>query len=201
MGCMLSAASCNKWLMEDVFKTKDYEVEQAAITEEMLGENQVFFLPYLMGERSPINDTNARGTFVGMTMDTSRAQLLQAVLEGVAFAIRDSIEVARQQGITLTTSKLCGGGAKSKLWQKIMANVLNMRLELPVSEQGPGMGAAMLAMVCCGAYESVKAVCEALCETAAVVEPDAELAFKYEERYQKFQKIYPAMKSLFKELL
>ena len=187
--------------MEEIFKSDDYTAEQSAITEEMLGNNHVFFLPYLMGERSPINDTNARGTFVGMTMDTSRAELLQAVLEGVAFAIRDSIEVARNQGIELTASKLCGGGAKSKLWQKMMANILNMRLELPVSEQGPGMGAAMLAMVCCGAYDSVEAVCESLCETAAVVEPDAELVAKYEERYQKFKKIYPAMKTLFKELI
>lgn len=201
MGCMLSAASCNKWLMEEIFKSDDYAAEQDAITEEMLGTNHVFFLPYLMGERSPINDTNARGTFVGMTMDTSRADILQAVLEGVAFAIRDSIEVARNQGIVLTTSKLCGGGAKSQLWQKIMANVLNMRLELPVSEQGPGMGAAMLAMVCCGTYGTVGEVCETLCKTAAVVESDAELVAKYEERYQKFKKIYPAMKGLFQELI
>ena len=201
MGCMLSAASCNKWLMEEIFKSDDYKAEQSAITEAMLGNNQVFFLPYLMGERSPINDTNARGTFVGMTMDTSRADMLQAVLEGVAFAIRDSIEVARNQGIELTTSKLCGGGAKSVLWQKIMANVLNMKLELPVSEQGPGMGAAMLAMVCCGTYESVESVCNTLCKIAAVVEPNEELVTKYEERYQKFKKIYPAMKVLFKELI
>ena len=201
MGCMLSAASCNKWLMEEIFKSDDYKAEQSAITEAMLGNNQVFFLPYLMGERSPINDTNARGTFVGMTMDTSRADMLQAVLEGVAFAIRDSIEVARNQGIELTTSKLCGGGAKSVLWQKIMANVLNMKLELPVSEQGPGMGAAMLAMVCCGTYESVESVCNTLCKIAAEVEPNEELVTKYEERYQKFKKIYPAMKVLFKELI
>ena len=76
----------------------------------------MFFLPYLMGERSPINDTNARGTFIGMTMDTTRADLVQAVLEGVAFAIRDSVEVARSLGITIDSSMICGGGAKSKLW-------------------------------------------------------------------------------------
>ena len=84
MGCMLSAASCNKWLCEDVLKTEDFAGEQAAITEEMLGRNHVFFLPYLMGERSPINDVNARGTFVGMTMDSSRADLVQAVLDSWA---------------------------------------------------------------------------------------------------------------------
>ena len=121
MGCMLSAASCNKWLLEDIFGTSDYSAEQAPITEAKLGENHVFFLPYLMGERSPINDTNARGTFIGMTMDTTRADLVQAVLEGVAFAIRDSVEVARSLGITIGSSKICGGGAKSPLWKRIFA--------------------------------------------------------------------------------
>ena len=150
MGCMLSAASCNKWLLEDILNTRDYSKEQSAIEEEKLGENHVFFLPYLMGERSPINDTNARGTFIGITMDTTRAELVQAVLEGVAFAIRDSVEVARSLGITINRSKICGGGAKSPLWKRIFANVLNCQLEIPVSEQGPGMGGAMLAMVACG---------------------------------------------------
>ncbi|MCM1299472.1 MAG: xylulokinase, partial [[Eubacterium] siraeum] len=83
MGCMLSAASCNKWLCEDIFKVSDFFAEQAGIADEKLGRNRVFFLPYLMGERSPINDINARGTFIGMTMDTSRSDLVQAVLEGV----------------------------------------------------------------------------------------------------------------------
>ena len=200
MGCMLSAASCNKWLMDDIFKTKDYAAEQAPITEDKLGENHVYFLPYLMGERSPINDTNARGTFIGMTMDTTRADLTQAVLEGVAFAICDSVEVARSLGITINNSKICGGGVKSKLWQRIFANVLNCELEIPVSEQGPGMGGAMLAMVACGEYDSVKACCEKLCATASTVKPEAELVAKYEARYQQFKKIYPACKSLFAEL-
>lgn len=197
MGCMLSAASCNKWLMEDILRTEDYNGEQSAISEAMLGENHVYFLPYLMGERSPINDTNARGTFIGMTMDTSRADLVLTVLEGVAFAIRDSIEVARSLGIKLDTSKICGGGAKSPLWKRIMANVLNMTLEIPVSEQGPGMGGAMLAMVACGEYESVLHVCDKLCDTKSTVEPEAELVAKYEARYQKWRQIYPTCKELF----
>ena len=200
MGCMLSAASCNKWLLEDVLGTSDHNGEQAAIKEEKLGENPVFFLPYLMGERSPINDTNARATFIGMTMDTTRADMVQAVLEGVAFAIRDSVEVARSLGITISRSKICGGGAKSPLWKKIMANVLNCTLEVPVSEQGPGMGGAMLAMVACGAYENVKACCEKLVFVSSTVEPDSELVAKYEARYQQFKKIYPAVKALFPEI-
>ena len=200
MGCMLSAASCNKWLVEEILKTTDHVGEQAPITEDKLGENHVYFLPYLMGERSPINDTNARGTFIGMTMDTTRADLVQAVLEGVAFAIRDSVEVARSLGITIDSSMICGGGAKSKLWKKIMANVLGAELRSPASEQGPGMGGAMLAMVTCGAYESVGAACEKLVGVCEIVKPEPELTALYEKRYQQFRKIYPAVKNLFPEI-
>ena len=200
MGCMLSAASCNKWLMEDILGTNDYAAEQAPITDDKLGNNQVFFLPYLMGERSPINDTNARGTFIGMTMDATRADLTQAVLEGVAFAIRDSVEVAKSLGIEINSSKICGGGAKSALWKRIFANVLNVELECLESEQGPGMGGAMLAMVACGDYPDVQSVCEKLVHVASTVKPEPELVAKYEKRYQQFRKIYPALKGIFPEI-
>ena len=201
MGCMLSAASCNKWLMDDILRTKDYAGEQAPITDEKLGTNHVYFLPYLMGERSPINDTNARGAFIGMSMDTSRADMTQAVLEGVAFAIRDSVEVAKSLGIPLTSSMLCGGGAKSPLWRRILANVLNMPLTIPASEQGPGMGGAMLAMVACGAYGSVAEACAKLVTVSETVAPDPEIAARYEARYQQFRLIYPALKGLYPQLL
>lgn len=200
MGCMLSAASCNKWLCEDILKTSDYSAEQAGITDDKLGRNNVYFLPYLMGERSPINDTNARGTFIGMTMDGSRSDLVQAVLEGVAFAIRDSFEVAKSLGIEIPRSNICGGGAKSKLWQKIMANVLNIPLDSVVTEQGPGYGGAMLAMVGCGTYASVQEVSDCLVSIASTVYPDKEIAARYEEKYQKFKKIYPTLKPLFQTL-
>ena len=132
MGCMLSAASCNKWWMDEIIGTKDYAAEQAQISK--LGENHVYFLPYLMGERSPHNDPNARGTFIGMTMDTSRADMTQAVLEGVAFALRDSLEVAKSLGIHLERTKICGGGAKSPLWKKMIANILNLKVDVIESE-------------------------------------------------------------------
>ncbi len=198
MGCMLSAASCNKWLMEDIFHTDDYSGEQEAICPERLGENQVYFLPYLMGERSPINDTDARGAFVGMSMDTTRADLVQAVLEGVAFAIRDSVEVARSQGIAPAGSMICGGGAKSALWKTILANVLKMPLHTAATEQGPGMGGAMLSMVADGAYPDVATVCRELVSVSQTVEPDPVLAEKYERRYQRFRGLYPALKDWFK---
>ena len=198
MGCMLSAASCNKWWMEDILNTKDYAGEQEKIGK--LGENHVFFLPYLMGERSPHNDPDARGTFIGMTMDTTRADLTQAVLEGVAFAIRDSFEVAESLGIRVERTKICGGGAKSSLWKKIVANVLNIKVDSIAAEEGPGMGAAMLAAVACGEYASVEEAAAKIVKVTGTVEPDSETAAKYEEKYRKFVKIYPAVKELFPEI-
>ena len=200
MGCMLSAASCNKWFCEDILKTADFAAEQQAIEEKKLGENHVYFLPYLMGERSPINDTTARGTFLGMTMDTTRADLVQAVLEGVAFAIRDSFEVAKSLGISIPRSNLCGGGAKSPLWRKIFANVLGIPLDMVKTEQGPGYGAAMLAMVGCGRFASVQEAADALVETASTTEPDPVLTEKYEKRYRQFRLLYPALKTTFARL-
>ena len=197
MGCMLSAASCNKWWMDEIIGTKDYPAEQAGITDEKLGRNHVFFLPYLMGERSPINDTNARGTFIGLTMDNSRTDMTQAVLEGVAFAIRDSLEVARSQGINITKSRICGGGAKSLLWRKMFANICNLDIESIESEEGPGYGGAMLAMVACGEFSSVEEIAAKFVKVVDVVHPDPEIAARYEERYQCFRRIYPAVKELF----
>ncbi len=200
MGCMLSAASCNKWLCEDIFKTEDFVAEQKGIDREKLGRNHVFFLPYLMGERSPINDVNARGTLIGMTMDTSRSDLMQAVMEGVAFAIRDSFEVARSIGVDIPRSKICGGGSRSPLWREIFANVLGIPLDMVKTEQGPGYGGAMLAMVGCGRFENVGAAADALVEVSYTVEPDAELTARYEEQYRKFRQIYPVLKPLFPKI-
>lgn len=195
MGCMLSAASCNKWWMDDIIGTKDYGAEQQAI--QKLGENHVYYLPYLMGERSPHNDPNARAVFIGMTMDTTRADMTQAVLEGVAFALRDSLEVAKSLGIKLERTKICGGGAKSPLWKKIVANVLNLKVDVIESEEGPAMGGAMLAAVACGEFKSVEEAAAKVVKIVDTVEPDPELASKYEARYAQFKEIYPACRPLF----
>lgn len=203
MGCMLSAASCNKWWMDDIIGTKEYGAEQKEIAENAelrLGENHVFFLPYLMGERSPHNDPAARATFIGMSMDTTRADMTQAVLEGVAFALRDSLEVAKSLGINLNRTKICGGGAKSPLWKKIIANVLNLKVDVIESEEGPAMGGAMLAAVACGEYGSVEEIAEKFVKVVDTVEPDPILVAKYEARYAQFKEIYPACKSLFQML-
>ena len=191
MGCMLSAASCNKWWMEDILKTKEFAKEQEGITK--LGENNVFYLPYLMGERSPHNNPDARAMFIGMSMDTTREDMTQAVLEGVAFGLRDSLEVARSLGIQIERTKICGGGAKSPLWKKIIANVMNLKVDVIESEEGPALGGAMLAAVGCGEYPDVKTIAEKIVKVVDTVEPEEELVRKYEEKYQKFRKIYPTV--------
>ncbi len=200
LGCMLSAASCNTWICDTILHTSDYAAEQRRIPENILGKNHVYFLPYLMGERSPVNDSNARGTFTGLTMDTTREALVLAVLEGVAFGIRDSLEVIKSLPLSVTKSTFCGGGAQSPLWQKIFANVLHMPLGMVKTEQGPGYGAAILSMIGCGEYRNVKEAVESLVEITRVIEPDPTLTEQYELQYQKFKKIYPAMKHVFLEL-
>lgn len=200
MGCMLSAASCNKWWMEDILKTSDFENEQEEILPEKLGNNHIKFLPYLMGERSPINDTDARGMFIGMTMDSTRADMTLAVLEGVAFAMRDSFEIAKKLGISVSRSNICGGGSKSNLWKTIFSNVLGIPLDIVKTEQGPSYGAAMLSMVACGEYSDIQSAVDALVEITDTVYPDKNLTELYEKRYCEFKKIYPSVKKLFKEI-
>ena len=194
MGCMLSAASCNKWWMEDILKTSDFAKEQESI--QNLGDNHVYFLPYLMGERSPHNDPAATGAFVGLTMDTKRSDMVQAVFEGVAFALRDSMEVAKAQGICITESTICGGGAKSDLWKRMIASILNINIRTVVVEEGPAYGGAMLAAVACGTYQSVEEAVERIVKVSDVIMPEPALVEKYEKRYATFRQIYPQLKKV-----
>lgn len=198
MGCMLSAASCNKWWMEDILQTKEYTGEQKVMGTP--GENHVFFLPYLMGERSPHNNPNARGTFIGMSMDTTRGDMTQAVLEGVAFAFKDMLEIAKNLGINVERTKICGGGAKSRYWIKILANVLNLKIDIPENEGGPSYGAAILAAIACSEYASVQEAADKLVKVKETVLPEEEFVLKYEKQYEKFRQIYPACRKIYDEL-
>lgn len=198
MGCMLSAASSNKWWMDEIIGTKEYAREQEKI--QTLGENHVYYLPYLMGERTPHNNPNARGCFLGMTMDTTRADMTQAVLEGVTFALRDSLEIARGLGVTIDTIRATGGGAKSPLWRKLLANIMNVRVETVNSEEGPGYGAAILAAVGCGEYNTVAEATEAMIRVKDVLEPEPALVEQYEQKYRVFTKLYPALQPVFDDI-
>ena len=200
LGCELSAASCVSW-WSSLSGAGDPAAAQAGIREEALGRNSVFFLPYLMGERTPHNDAFARGSFVGMRMDSTREEMTQAVLEGVAFGLRDALEIARAAGLEVHAAGLSGGGAKSPLWRKILANILDLELMLPETEQGPGLGGAMLAAVACGAFPDVQTAAKEL--TGGISEhtlPDKDLTGLYEERYQVFRSLYPALKQSFRSM-
>ena len=213
MGCILSAASCNRWWLEDVLGTKDYSFNERGVmsSSARLGENSVFFLPYLMGERSPHNDPDVRGMFIGMSLNTTRADMSLAVLEGVAFALRDCVEIARAQGIEITSANVCGGGARSQIWRRILANVLNMEITTLKKEEGPAFGAAILAAIGCGAFADVNEAVQRLMKRSdyehtweammkspyySRTRPQKEIVARYDERYRQFVKLYPAIKGL-----
>ena len=196
MGCILSAASSNAWWSGNILKTDDYDGEQAGL-EALLGKNDVYYLPYLMGERSPHNDVNARGAFIGMRADTGRGRMTLAVLEGVAFALRDCVEIAKAGGAEIRETRICGGGAKSALWRRIVADVLNIPVVRPVLEEGPSLGGAMLAMVACGAYASAEEAAARIVRVRDVTPPDPGEAEAYEKKYRVFRSLYPALKDAF----
>ena len=195
LGCILSAASCGQWWIEDILPTQNYAAEQSAL--ESLEEGSVYFLPYLMGERSPHNDPNARGVFLGMSRDTTRAHMTRAVYEGVTFALRDCVEVARSMGIPLSRVRLCGGGAVSPAWQQMTANILNLTVEIPEQLQGPSLGAALLAAKADGVFLTLEEAARKMATVKQVLHPDPEAVARYEKKYQRFREIYQALKHVF----
>jgi xylulokinase len=132
-----------------------------------------------------------------MSMDTTRSDMVQAVLEGVAFALRDSFEIARSMGLDIKRSTVSGGGSKSRLWLRILSSVLDVELDIPASVEGPGMGGAMLSMVGCGEYRSVDEAAERIVGIRERILPERELVERYNERYSSFSKLYPALKNIF----
>jgi xylulokinase len=192
LACILSAASAQKWWLEDITSSA-YEFEKAA---EYAGKSDVMFLPYLMGERSPVNDTKVRGAFTGLSMNTSKDEMTLAVLEGVAFAFRQNIDIIRSLGVNITKSKVCGGGAKNRLWLSILANVLNITLQIPEFEHGGVLGAAMLAAKNCMSAEEYAETEKAFYPVIREIYPDETLVKYYDEKYRRYLKIYPAVKEI-----
>ena len=192
MACMLSAASCHQWWVDAM--DGDYAAVEAL--DDRLAGGEVLFLPYLMGERSPVNDAAVRGCFYGMTPAATREDMQLAILEGVAFALRQNLDIIRQLGVQVERSGLCGGGAKSAIWAKILANVLGLRLDIPAREQGAALGAAFLAaqgVMDDAAYDALVAASTAVRET---VEPDLELAARYDAIYRRWLRMYPAVRNI-----
>ena len=195
MGCILSAASANKWWIEDILGS-NYNLAEGA--RHLTGQNEVFFLPYLMGERCPHNDVSARGAFIGMTPDTTKEQMSLAVLEGVAFALRDCLEIAKNFGICVKQATICGGGSASPLWREIIANVLGAEIYTVESAQGPAVGAAVLALTAGGEFENVNAAADKIVKKRLSAVPDSRIAEKYNFKYLKYGKLYYSLKEFFK---
>lgn len=199
MGVTLAAAASLKWWVEEVNKSEDFdglldEAKDADI------DDHVFYLPYLMGERTPHNDPNCRGTFIGMNMTHQRKHLTRAVLEGVAFSLRDTFEIMKSMGINTPVISINGGGAKSKLWCEIIAEVLNVTVVKLNANEGPAYGAAILAAVGDGLFNSVEEACDSFIKITDSIEPNQAHVELYNKKYEKFKAIYPATKDLFKKL-
>ncbi len=183
LACTLTAASSQKWWIEDILKS-DYAFEKQA--EQYIGKSDVLFLPYLMGERSPVNDTNVRGMFANLSFNTSREEMTLAVLEGVAFSIKQNIELIQSLGVDIQKSKICGGGAKNRLWCRLFATILDIELQIPILEHGGVLGAALLA-----AKGTGNDISESFYGVKEIIKPDKSLTKFYNQKYQKYLKLYP----------
>lgn len=196
MGCILTAASARKWWIEDVTGWGDYAADETAKNT----ESDVIFLPYLSGERSPHNDVRARGAFVGLSSTTTGREMSRAIMEGVAFALKDCLEVAKSNGVSPSETTLCGGGAKSGVWRQIIADVLEIPVNILATEQGPALGGAILAMVGAGEYRDVAEASGEIAKIASTVTPIEENFPYYEKKYEKFRRLYPAIKGALRDL-
>jgi xylulokinase len=152
------------------------------------------FLPYLQGERTPHADPFARGAFVGLALNHDRGALVRAVLEGVAYGLRDSLELLRGLGVRADTARVSGGGARSDLWLKITASVLGVPLERTVVEEGAAYGAALLGGVAGGVFADVDEAVAACVRVRETIEPDPEWTAVYDDGYPRYQSLYPALR-------
>ena len=194
MGCMLSAASCNKWLCDEILKTTDYAAEQKDITAEKLGNNHVYFLPYLMGERSPINDPNAKGAFYGIELSHKRADMTKAVVDGICFGLKDCYDNILGMGAKADFARVIGGGSRSDKWVQILADITGLELRRINTSDGAGLGAVILAMVGCGEFGSLDEACSALIADTDVFLPDERQHMAYAERFAAFKDLYARLK-------
>jgi xylulokinase len=199
MAVMLNAAGAVKWWNESVMDNMDYPAFFSTIPGTPV-DNGLYFLPYLTGERAPINDPSAKGLFFGLRLDHQKADLNRAVVEGVTFALKESFVQMNRMGIPVRRVRLTGGGAKSPVWAQMIADVFNVEVSNLAIEEGPAFGAAILAMVGNGEYPTVNAACEFLVHLGHSYVPTLDTVKAYEKKYREFEKLYPKIKNLFREV-
>ncbi|MFN8378196.1 MAG: xylulokinase [Anaerolineae bacterium] len=195
MGVMLSAAGSLQWYHDTLAHDQSFDALIAPTASIPPGSDGVLFLPYLTGERTPHPDPLARGAFVGLTARHHMAHMTRAVLEGVAFGLKDSFELIRAAGVSAREVRASGGGAKSPIWRQILADVLNAPLSTASTTEGAAYGGAVLAAVGAGLYPDVQAACAAMITTSDVTEPRHPEA--YEHAYELYRGLYPALRETF----
>ncbi|NLM41835.1 MAG: xylulokinase [Firmicutes bacterium] len=201
MGVNLSSGLSLSWLRKRLgLEEVPYDVITKAAEAVPPGSRGLVFLPYLSGERTPHGDANARGTFVGLSATHDQGEMIRAVMEGVAFGFRDSVELLRSAGWNGTSLRALGGGARSPLWKKIIASVTGLTLDEINIDEGPALGAAILAGVGTGIYGDVREASDSIIKVVRSVEPDEEWGKVYAEIYQVYRDLYPALKPSFDRL-
>jgi len=202
MGVMLSAASCLKWWVEAVNKGDAKTFDELLCEAEKIpaGSEGLIFLPYLMGERTPYSDPYGRGCFIGLSITHTRAHMTRAILEGVAFGLKDSLQLVKNLNIPINEVRVSGGGAKSKLWRQILADIFEARIDMINSVDGPSYGAAILAAVGAGRYNSVNEACSKMIKITESVHPNEVNKDKYGKMYSIYTSLYGKLKDTFKEI-
>jgi xylulokinase len=193
MGVTQGAGLSLQWLRKQLFPGVSYDALTAEAAQSPAGAQGLFWLPYLMGERTPHLDATIRGGWVGMTASNTRADLIRAVIEGVSYSLRDCLEIVEGLGVPVESVRASGGGAKSEFWRALLASILNKRVVTLETQEGSAYGAALLALAGTGAYGSVPEVCRATIRETATVSPAADAAF-YGKAHLVYQSMYPALK-------
>ena len=196
MGVMLSAAGSLGWLREVVAPGEPPDEVVAEAEPWPPGVEGLTFLPYLAGERTPHVDPAARAAFAGLSLRHDRGALVRAVLEGVAFGLRDSLELLRAIGVEPGSARVSGGGARSELWLRIVASVLELPLERTAAEEGAAFGAALLGGVAAGVFTDVQEAVAATVRVRDTIEPEPEWIEPYAHAYRRFRSLYPALRPL-----
>ncbi len=196
MGVMLSAAGSLRWFRDAFAPGVPYDELIAEAAQVEPGAEGALFLPYLSGERTPHADPLARGAFTGLSLEHGRGALVRAVLEGVSYGLRDSLELLRGLGVRAETGRASGGGARSRLWLGIVASTLGLPLELTAVEEGAAFGAALLGGVAAGAFADVHEAVEACVRPRVRIEPDRGWQRAYEAGYPRYRALYPSLEPL-----
>jgi xylulokinase len=197
MGVTQGAGLSFQWFRNQLAPGADYDALTAEASGAPAGSNGLYWLPYLMGERTPHLDAAARGGWIGITARHTRADLIRSLLEGVTYSQKDCLDIVEGLGVPVASVRASGGGAKSPFWRQLLADIFGKRVVVLETQEGSAYGAALLALVGTGAYSSVPEVCRAAIRELDSVNPRAESAAVYQRGHQVFQSLYPALKPLY----